>query len=88
MIKFVIFTLVVATLPALLSSFLTARYCKTKGRRYLHVKTGKIYVGIQIVTDCTNARDGAAMMLYRRESDLRVLFVRDLQEFQVKFQKI
>lgn len=54
-------------------------------KRYaIHVKTGNKYIVLGIVTDCTNARDGEAMMLYRSVTSGQT-YVRDLREFQIKF---
>ena len=56
-----------------------------RGKRYaIHLKTGKKYLVLGIVTDCTNARDGEAMMLYRSVTSGQT-YVRDLREFQIKF---
>lgn len=47
-------------------------------------KTGKLYVVIGIATDCTNDRDGTQVVLYR-ENGCDAVYVRDLDEFKLKF---
>ena len=57
------------------------------GRKYLNKKTGNIYRVIGVAQDATNIREGNAVVIYERYSaDYSTeLFVRDLDEFKVKF---
>ena len=60
--------------------------CKVK--TYIHKKTGTRYVSPGLVTDCTNSRDGTVMVIYWREGESNVVFVRDAFEFDAKFEEI
>lgn len=57
------------------------------GRKYLNKKTGNIYRVIGVAQDATNIREGNAVVIYKRYSAgySTELFVRDLDEFKVKF---
>ena len=57
------------------------------GRKYLNKKTGNIYRVIGVAQDVTNVRDGNAVVIYERyAADYSMkFFVRDLDEFKVKF---
>ena len=57
------------------------------GHKYLNKKTGNVYRVIGVAADATNVRDGNAVVIYERfviETSIE-LFVRDLDEFKVKF---
>lgn len=50
---------------------------------FIHIKTGKVYKLLYIVTDATNARAGNRIAVY---ADLEGnTFARDREEFDVKF---
>ena len=49
----------------------------------VHLKTGKTYRMLGKVVDATNSRDGEELILYQNEDG--GLFVREVQEFWVKF---
>lgn len=57
------------------------------GHKYLNKKTGNIYSVRGVAQDATNVREGNAVVIYERYSaDCSTeLFVRDLDEFKVKF---
>ena len=46
--------------------------------KWVHNKTGHIYVVISMVTNTTNKNDGDQMVLYQRNG---MFFVRDVKEF-------
>jgi hypothetical protein len=56
------------------------------GSDVVHKKTGKSYMYLEDVIDCTNATDGRKMALYMNEK--RELFVRECDEFHEKFEKV
>lgn len=50
-------------------------------------KTGKMYDMLYKAIDCTNARDGTRVVVYRKHEDYSgVVFVRELEEFYEKFE--
>ena len=50
---------------------------------FIHIKTGKVYKLLYIVTDATNARVGNKLAIYM---DLKGnTFARDKEEFDIKF---
>lgn len=56
-----------------------------------HKKTGKLYVAVALVTNCTNAQDGQRMVLYRERGELdgpRKWFAREMGEFLEKFEPV
>lgn len=57
------------------------------GHTYLNKKTGYVYRVLGVATDATNARDGNTVVIYERyAADYSMeFFVRDLDEFKVKF---
>ena len=53
---------------------------------YKNIKNDTTYKTIKLVKNATNSQDGQVMVLYKNnEGDL---FVRDIQEFAVKFEEI
>ena len=54
---------------------------------YRHLKTGKLYRLLAEGKDCTNARDGLPVAIYCRQEENKPEFVRDLAEFQQKFER-
>ena len=58
------------------------------GHKYLNKKTGNAYRVIGVAQDTTNARDGNAVVIYQSFAVESIeLFVRDLDEFNVKFER-
>ena len=57
------------------------------GLKYLNKKTGDICRVIWVAQDATNVREGNGVVIYKRYSAdyATELFVRDLDEFKVKF---
>ena len=56
------------------------------GHKYLNKKTGNAYRVIGVAADATNTRDGNAVVIYERFAIESIeLFVRDLDEFKMKF---
>jgi hypothetical protein len=51
-------------------------------------KTGDFYIVQDIVTDATNANSGRAMVLYKKAGDYPRQFVRELYEFEQKFENV
>lgn len=56
-------------------------------RRYVHRKTGAIYLVTGMAIDCTNARDGLPVVVYcgLKDNALRI-FIREVEEFLTKFE--
>lgn len=52
---------------------------------YLHNKTGRRYTVLAIGTDCTNSRDGVAVMIYAPNDCPFSVCVREVAEFEAKF---
>jgi hypothetical protein len=52
---------------------------------YRHIKTGKRYHWIAAAVDCTNSRDGTAVVIYCPDDDGHAIYVRDRAEFEAKF---
>lgn len=58
-------------------------------KKYRNIKNGNIYKVIrEDVINCTNANDGQIMVLYKNEKYPDKIFVREINEFNIKFQKI
>lgn len=58
-------------------------------KKYRNIKNGNIYEVIrEDVINCTNANDGQIMVLYKSEKYPDKIFVREINEFNIKFQKI
>ena len=58
-------------------------------KKYKHLKTGNIYEVIRDdVLNCTNANDEQIMVLYKNEQSPELLFVREKNEFLLKFELI
>ena len=51
-------------------------------------KNGKLYVKHGELIDCTNARDGTRMVAYSLIDEPSARFVRDIDEFALKFEKV
>jgi len=56
--------------------------------RYKNRKNQKIYMCLAKGIDCTNVRDGIEVVIYHLIDDNRNIYVRELQEFINKFEKI
>jgi len=52
----------------------------------VNLKTGARYRILYYATDCTNSRDGTPVVVYANENALDRVFVRDLVEFEKKFE--
>jgi len=58
-------------------------------KKFKNIKNGNIYEVIrEDVINCTNANDGEIMVLYRSDNYPDKIFVREKNEFYVKFVKI
>lgn len=58
-------------------------------KKYRNKKNGNIYEVIrEDVMNCTNVNDGQVMVLYTCEKCPEKIFVREINEFNVKFEKI
>lgn len=51
-------------------------------------KNGKLYVKHGELIDCTNARDGTRVVAYSLMDEPSARFVRDIDEFELKFEKV
>ena len=57
-------------------------------QKFIHIKTGNTYEMIRDdVINCTNANDHQIMVLYKRNEDPDLIFVREKEEFYKKFKK-
>lgn len=56
--------------------------------KYRNKKNKHIYVMLYQAVDCTNARDGTLVVVYRHESNQNQIFVRDADEFYEKFEPV
>ena len=52
---------------------------------YINRKNGKRYIVMAEGIDCTNARDGTAVIVYHPEENPELVCVREKAEFLVKF---
>jgi hypothetical protein len=52
---------------------------------YRHRKTGTIYRWLAAGVDCTNSRDGTAVVIYCPDDDAHTIYVRDRAEFEANF---
>ena len=58
-------------------------------KKYRNIKNGNIYEVIRDdVINCTNANDNQKMVLYRCDEYPDLLFVREKNEFNIKFMEI
>lgn len=58
-------------------------------QNYRNIKNGKTYTLLNDqVINCTNKDDGKIMALYTCEDNKDKLFVREMEEFLIKFEKI
>ena len=58
-------------------------------KRYKNKKKGTYYVLLNDnVKNCTNANDGQIMVLYRSEDEPDLYFVREKNEFFIKFDEV
>jgi hypothetical protein len=57
-------------------------------KTYVHRKTGNRYVSPGEARDCTNSRDGLPVVLYWKEHESGVVFVREKTEFEAKFEEL
>lgn len=53
--------------------------------KYKNNKTGDIYSLWDEAIDCTNSRDGTKVIIYYKEDDDSIVFVREAKEFYEKF---
>lgn len=51
-------------------------------------KNGKLYRLLHHAVDCTNARDGLAVVVYCPEENPDLISVREKSEFEAKFDKV
>lgn len=59
-----------------------------QGRLYRNKKTGQYYRVENIAIDATNVRNSHSVVTYRRSDTYSPLFVRDLPEFEEKFELV
>ena len=58
-------------------------------KKYRNIKNGNIYEVIRDdVINCTNANDNQIMVLYKSEEHPDLLFVREISEFNIKFEEV
>lgn len=57
------------------------------GGMFRNIKTKDFYMVFYAAIDATNARDGAAVVVYRKLGSDQ-MFVRDLDEFREKFERV
>ena len=58
-------------------------------KKYKNIKNGNIYEVIRDdVINCTNANDDQIMILYKSIEHPEMLFVREINEFKVKFEEV
>lgn len=55
--------------------------------KYRNKKNGKTYTVIGEVINCTNEQDGQKMYLYKQD-ECELTFVREINEFNIKFERI
>ena len=56
--------------------------------RWLHKKTGHVYLLMNQATDCTNARNESSVAVYCREGCPEKVYTRDWEEFILKFEEM
>lgn len=58
-------------------------------KRYRNKKKGTYYLLLNDnVKNCTNANDGQIMVLYKSEDEPELFFVREKEEFFIKFEEV
>ena len=58
-------------------------------KKFIHIKTGDTYELIRDdVKNCTNANDKQIMVLYKRPDYPDLIFVREKEEFFLKFKQV
>ena len=58
-------------------------------KKYRNIKNGNIYEVIRDdIINCTNANDDQIMVLYKSIERPEMLFVRERNEFKVKFEEV
>ena len=58
-------------------------------KKYRNIKNGNLYEVIRDdVINCTNANDDQTMVLYKSCEHPDLLFVREINEFKVKFKEV
>lgn len=56
---------------------------------YKNIKKGSLYKVLRFdVINCTNANDNQIMVLYQSMDEPNKIFVREINEFKIKFEKI
>ena len=55
---------------------------------YRHKKTGKTYRMLAAGVDCTNVRNGTAVVIYCPNDELNTIYVREKEEFYAKFEAL
>ncbi|WP_295442577.1 hypothetical protein [uncultured Thiodictyon sp.] len=53
-----------------------------------HNKTGEIYHWLAAAIDCTNSRDGTAVVVFCPDDDKHTIYVMEQNEFNEKFEAI
>lgn len=59
---------------------------KGKKMKYTHKKSGDEYIFLAHGIDTTNSRDGEQVAIYFKEDNEHLIFVRNLEEFERKFE--
>ena len=60
----------------------------SEGNQVTHIKTGKKYTVVsETIIDTTNANDGKRMVMYFSMDSIGKIFVREFDEFWLKFKK-
>ncbi|MGM9994256.1 MAG: hypothetical protein ACI37R_05960 [Candidatus Avigastranaerophilus sp.] len=58
-------------------------------KKYRNIKNGNTYEVLrEDIINCTNANDKQIMVLYKSDKYPDLLFVREINEFKIKFEKI
>lgn len=61
---------------------------KVRPAFYRNKKRGTVYMVLAVGRDCTNARDGAPVVIYYNADNYDGMSVRDLDEFLEKFEEV
>lgn len=59
--------------------------CIADGTTWINNKTGNEYIVLATGIDCTNSRDGLAIVVYHPKGDTTKTYVRERGEFEFKF---
>lgn len=65
----------------------TKEHGKLLNLKFKNKKNGCIYIAERIIKNATNSADWQTMVLYYREGSPNEKYVREIEEFNVKFEK-